>query len=206
MATCQAALNQIPTLANGVYNLTISSTVIPTYCYYYQGLMWALVMKTDGTKATFGYTSSYWTSQAGLNPGNYAGGLDNNEYQSSLYWQMPFSQMLFGMRFPYGGSAIQFVATGTLSTYSSLYSVIQPGNQQIIGLVTRAQWESLFNGAASADLQNYCNMNGFNLQPNCAYNTFSSCSNLATSGPSIVRIGYLCNQENDCGTPDSFIG
>ena len=57
---------------------------MPTYCYLYGGMMWALVMKLDGSKSTFQYSSSYWTSQAGYNPSNYAGGLDNNEYQSSL--------------------------------------------------------------------------------------------------------------------------
>ena len=83
-SSCQAAMNLIPGLPNGVYNLTIAGTVIPTYCYSYNGLFWALVMKTDGTKSTFGYTSTYWTSQNGFNLANYAGGLDNNEYQSTL--------------------------------------------------------------------------------------------------------------------------
>ena len=64
--------------------MTISGSTVPTYCYLYGGMMWALVMKLDGSKSTFQYSSSYWTSQAGYNPSNYAGGLDNNEYQSSL--------------------------------------------------------------------------------------------------------------------------
>ena len=78
-------MNLIPSLPNGVYNLTISGQITPTYCYSYGGLFWSLVMKTDGSKQTFGYSSSYWSSTSGLNPLNYAGGLDNNEYQSQLF-------------------------------------------------------------------------------------------------------------------------
>ena len=83
-STCQGALNLISSLPNGVYNLTISGQTIPTYCFSNGGLFWSLVMKTDGSKQTFGYTSTYWTTTNGLNPLNYAGGLDTNEYQSSL--------------------------------------------------------------------------------------------------------------------------
>ena len=75
----------VSNLPNGVYNLTISGQTIPTYCYAYGGMFWALVIKADGSKATFGYLSSYWNTQNGLNPLNYAGGLDSNEYQSSLF-------------------------------------------------------------------------------------------------------------------------
>ena len=77
-------MNLVPSLPNGVYNLTISGQTIPTYCYSYSGMFWALVIKADGAKSTFGYLSTYWTTQNGLNPLNYAGGLDSNEYQSSL--------------------------------------------------------------------------------------------------------------------------
>ena len=108
--------------------------------------------------------------------------------------------MLLGMRFPAAGTSIQFGQTGVLSSYSSLYNVIAPGAMQQVQLLTRAQWEGLFPGVGS--LQPYCNMNGFNLVPNCNYN---GCAPLLTT-ESMVRIGYLPNEQNDCGSPDSYVG
>ena len=149
-------MNLIANAPNGVYNLTISGTTVPTYCYAYGGMFWALVLKGDGSKQSFAYQSSLWTTTSGLNPSNYAGGLDNNEYLSSLYWQMPFNQMLFGMRNPASSSNIQFGSTGVLSSYSSLYSVISSNSNLNIGLMAKSTWESLFAGAAS-------------LEPNCNF-------------------------------------
>ena len=37
------------------------------------------------SQTTFGYNSGLWTSQTAYATGNYAGGLDNNEYQSQLF-------------------------------------------------------------------------------------------------------------------------
>ena len=109
---------------------------------------------------------------------------------------MPFNQMLFGMRYPTGSATINFQSTGVLTNYASLYNVIQPGTMQNVALLTRAQWESLLPGAASMQLN--CNMVGFNLVPNG--------SGPATGTAMSTRIGYVCNQEADCNTPDSFIG
>ena len=70
---------------------------------------------------------------------------------------------------------------------SSLYDLIADGNyrQTSIG---RSQWRQLIHGSS---LQRNCNKEGFNVDR----------SKLAK-----VRFGILGNQENNCITPDSFIG
>ena len=113
--------------------------------------------------------------------------------ENHRYWQMPFNQMLFGFRFPESGSSIQFQATGVLSSYSSLYNVVAPGSQQQVALLSKSQWLGMFVGAGS--LQSNCNMIGFNLAPSGV-----------VSANVQVRIGYLANEQNDCGSPDSFVG
>ena len=102
-----------------------------------------LVMKTDGNKATFQYSSSLWSSQTGLNPSAYATGLDNTEYQSQLYWQMPFTSILLGMRLYSNQGTVNFV-TGSYSA-SSLYAVIAPGGSSGIS-ISRSAWEGLATG------------------------------------------------------------
>ena len=69
---------------------------------------------------------------------------------------------------------------------SSLYSLIADGKYRQTHL-GRYKWKSLISGSS---LQRYCNREGFN-----AYNEYAR-----------VRLGLIANQENDCNTPDSFIG
>ena len=240
----------IPSLQSGIYNLTISSVIVPTYCYLYNGAMWALVLKVDGSKTTFTFNSAYWTTQVGLNSANYAGGIDNNEYESSLfvyhfvvilyisvtvdyrYWQMPFTQMLFGMRFPTSSSNVQFAATGTVGSYSSLWSAIASGSQQSVSLLSRAAWAGLFAGSAS--LEPNCNfvclyISGINWNVHIIFLPFfaewvqlhrkwwlCSESQYAYRLYEVCRLIFLykgtyfiinnSNNENDCCTVDSAVG
>ena len=69
---------------------------------------------------------------------------------------------------------------------SSLYSLIADGSYRQTHL-GRNKWKSLISGSS---LQLNCNREGFN-----AYAQYVR-----------VRLGLIANQENDCNTPDSFIG
>ena len=84
IASCQAGLNLISALPSGVYTLTVNSNSFPSWCQLYNGAMYTLLMKLDGTKSTFQYYSSYWTTQSAYNTGAYSSGLDSSEYQSPL--------------------------------------------------------------------------------------------------------------------------
>ena len=75
---------------------------------------------------------------------------------------------------------------------SSLYSLIADGNYRQTQL-GRDKWKSLISGSS---LQSNCNREGFNAQ---TYGTYSN-------SHSKVRFGLIANQQNDCVSPDSFIG
>ena len=72
----------------------------------------------------------------------------------------------------------------------SLYSLIADGQYRATSL-GRNTWKTLIGSEAS--LQRNCNKEGFNAIGSCV-----SCSK--------ARIGFLGNNENDCGTCDSRIG
>ena len=154
------------------------------------GLGYALLLKVDGSQPTFNYNSGYWTTQrSSYNTGAVTGGLDNTEYQSSLYSVYPFSSLLLGMRVPDASTQINWLTM----TYgaSSLWSVIHAGGLVVSNAPTREQFEALAGPQAS-------------LQLNCPEVGFSLRSFTAT--PTSVRIGMLTNDQNDCSSPDSFLG
>lgn len=69
---------------------------------------------------------------------------------------------------------------------TSLYSVLAKGLSQQNSL-SRAGWKSLIDGSS---LQKYCNESGFNMNKNSIK----------------MRIGLFGNNEDECETPDSWIG
>lgn len=73
---------------------------------------------------------------------------------------------------------------------SSLYSLIADGKYRATSL-GRNMWKRLIGSRAS--LQHNCNKEGFNVV----------CTRPRNSK---ARIGYIANQENDCGSCDSRIG
>jgi hypothetical protein len=75
-------------------------------------------------------------------------------------------------------------------TASSMYSLIADGNYRQTHL-GRSQWKWLIPGSS---LQRNCNREGFNLYPHSGGRYMR------------VRLGLLGNDNNNCGTPDSFIG
>ena len=116
---------------------------------------------------------------------------------------MSFSSILLGMKTPYSSSTIQWQAASYTS--SSLYATIVPNSYSGLS-ISVAQWITLASGYA-------------NLQPNCNLSTLAACLTAdyspsiggfniqpSNSGCTNVRIGLITNNENDCGTPDTFTG
>ena len=86
------------------------------------------------------------------------------------------------------GQQINFIVIN--KTAGSLYSLIADGEYRATSL-GRDTWKKLIGSQASLQLN--CNKEGFN-----AVGTASDHSK--------ARIGYIANQENNCGTCDSRIG
>src|SRR5690606_30833275 len=73
---------------------------------------------------------------------------------------------------------------------ASLFALVSP-NTHVASALGRNAWKSLITGNS---LQPNCNQEGVNSFPN-GNPTFTR-----------ARVGVVSNQENDCGSPDSFIG
>eukprot|EP00118_Oscarella_pearsei_P015905 m.147719 g.147719 ORF g.147719 m.147719 type:complete len:298 (+) comp38471_c0_seq1:224-1117(+) len=171
------ALSKLNGHRAGVYWIKPSSHY-PSFKTYCTEDGYTLIMKIDGSKQTFSYGSSLWTSKTALNEHLVA--FDNNEAKLPSFWTLPFSQLRLEMT---AGHARKHV---TLQKSAKSFYHIMFGSRYHPTNIGRNTWKSLI---PDSSLQPHCNKEGFNVR-------------LGNS----VRIGILSNQENDCLSPDSFIG
>ena len=140
---------------------------------------WTLVMKLDGNKTTFGYTSTHWTSDKTHNPGS--ADMSLNEAKLASFSSVPFSALRLGMRVAGKTNWVTLSVSG-----SSLRSALSSGKYKATNLGRNA-WKQLI---AYSSLQPNCNQEGLNTGNESAR----------------VRIGIVGNIEKDCKTPNSRIG
>ncbi|XP_074607243.1 putative skeletal organic matrix protein 5 isoform X2 [Acropora palmata] len=175
-----------------VYMLMLGSRNIPVYCFmgdFGCGIGgWTLVMKTDGTKNTFHYSSPFWSDKEVYNLAGGKIGFDKQETKLPSYWETHFSKICLGMR---DGSTTRFVVIR--QSANSLYALIADGTYRAVSL-GRDKWKSLIGPQAS--LQRNCNKEGFNVV----------CEGSESSKYSRARIGIIANDQNDCLSCDSRIG
>ncbi|KAL9953812.1 hypothetical protein ACROYT_G041278 [Oculina patagonica] len=148
---------------------------------------WTLVMKIDGTKSTFHYDSHFWSNMATFNPEGGDTVFDTQETKLETYWNTPFSKICLVMNI-HGEENTNFVVIDKVA--NSLYSLIADGQYRSTSL-GRDTWKSLISPEAS--LQRNCNKEGFNAV--CKGSSYSK-----------ARIGFIGNNEDDCGNCDSRIG
>ncbi|XP_046852087.1 uncharacterized protein LOC124445407 [Xenia sp. Carnegie-2017] len=146
---------------------------------------WTLVMKIDGRKNTFHYSSPYWSNKKAYHIGEGMTGFDEQEAKLPTYWTTPFNEICLGMK---QNNDLRFISISYKA--SSLHGIITDGKYRTTS-IGRSKWLSL---AANANIQRHCNLEGFNVNP------------VKCRGCSKVRIGILGNNENECRSPDSYIG
>ncbi|XP_044169874.1 uncharacterized skeletal organic matrix protein 5-like [Acropora millepora] len=172
-----------------VYTLMLGSQDIPVYCFMGDfgcgSGGWTLVMKTDGTKNTFNYSSPFWSNKKEYNLAGGKTGFDKQETKLPSYWATQFSKICLGMS---NGSTTSFVVIH--QSANSLYELVADGTYRSVS-VGRNKWKSLIGPQAS--LQTYCNKEGFNVV---------SGDNFGSE----ARIGIIANNENNCSSCDSRIG
>ena len=147
---------------------------------------WTLAIKADGRNDTFAYGNSIWTNQKLLNPG--APKLNHKEAKLATFNRVSFQEVLIGMEYPIGSGNVSFRSIDIPLQKPSLHDVFK-GTNYIQTSRGRGTWKSLIQDSS---LQRNCNREGFNVDLN-------------THGMR-VRIGISSNQENDCSSPDSYIG
>ena len=133
---------------------------------------------------TFLYESTYWTDKESFNDKGGLTGLDYEETKLPTYWSTPFTKICLGMKVE---GETRFLLLEQAAP--SLHSMIADGVYRNTSL-GRNSWKSL---VPDASLQVNCNKEGFNTR--------------GFSGKhSRARIGFLGNDKDDCGLPDSRIG
>ena len=105
----------------------------------------------------------------------------------TTYWDTPFTKICLGMRI-HGEENFNFLVIN--QTADSLYSLIADGQYRATSL-GRETWKSLIGHQAS--LQINCNIEGFNAR---CFKDFNS----------KARIGFVANEQNNCGSCNSRIG
>jgi hypothetical protein len=147
---------------------------------------WTLALKADGSKTTFLYDAALWTNTATFQP-NFPD-LDRNEAKLQSFMSVPFTDVLLGLEQPIGTMGPLVLKTQKLTVTKASLAAMFTGNVYTATNIGRAAWKALIAGSS---LQANCNREGFNNNP---------------AGSARTRIGIVGNQENDCGSPDSYIG
>eukprot|EP00794_Sanderia_malayensis_P004172 gene4172-4726_t len=142
-------------------------------------------MKVNGSKLTFPSDSLYWQNSVTYNVENGLKSLEFEEAKFPAFSSTNMTSICFGMKFAGVTKWIRL----TVDRSQSLLDLFKDGNP-VYTRFGRDKWKSLI---ADASLQANCNCEGVNVQ--------------RSSGINIdARIGIFSNQENDCNSPDSFIG
>jgi cysteine-rich repeat protein len=195
--SCRELITAHPGLTSGLYYLDTRDPAAPSlppyraYCDMTPGNSggWTLVLKADGRNTTFDDDSTYWTDSLLLNPE--APDLDQTEAKLRSFVTVPFSELRVGLVAP-GGAASQIRWLTLPVSGTSLLAALQ--NNTYVPPTTslgRAAWMALID-TPTPQLQPNCNREGLNVG----------------SSPAVieVRIGIMANNENQCDSPDSWIG
>jgi hypothetical protein len=184
--SCKDLLARKPTATSGKYTIDPDGSgpnaPFDVYCdMSLDGGGWTLLMKLDGTKATFGYSAAYWTNTTTLNPTS--ADMTTTEAKFAAFNLLAGTDLRLGMT---DAGTTRYLKL-PLGASTTLYDRLLAGSYTA-STVGRTPWTTLL---ASYSLQVNCNREG---------------TNNAVGGYASVRIGILGNQEGDCGSPDSFIG
>ncbi|KXJ07832.1 putative skeletal organic matrix protein 5 [Exaiptasia diaphana] len=88
---------------SGVYYIKTHRTVTKVYCYMEDisgcgGGGWTTIMKTNGNKKTFPYSSAFWSNKKSYKLTNGQSGVDDKETKLPTYWTLPFKSLCLGMK------------------------------------------------------------------------------------------------------------
>ena len=131
---------------------------------------------------TFGYNSIFWKNKESFNIEAGQTGFDLEETKLPTFWSTLFNEVCIGMKV---GNDVNFLPFKYPA--SSLYSLFANGKYRYTN-ITREGWKLLLAGSS---LQTGCRRQGFNVD---------------NIGHVDVRLGYTGNEQDDCGSTDSYMG
>jgi len=183
--SCKALLAEQPASPSGVYRLDTDGAgplaPFDAYCdLVSDGGGWTLALKADGAQQTFAYSAPLWTN-ADLYQADHPD-LDATEAKLATWNQVDFTAVR--VVFDSAGAKSALVIPQASPSLATIFA----GDGYLATGLGRDAWKGLVPHSS--------------LQPSCSQEGFSS----AVPGYASVRVGILGNQEDDCGTPDSFLG
>ncbi len=188
-SSCKTLLAAQPGIASNVYQLDPDGLgFLPAYYAYCDmdadGGGWTLALKVDGRSYNFEYQSIVWVSADPLN--ETSANLDQSEAKLFSFAGLIAKDVRVG--FTTKGITRWQTLTPDLQTPKTLREIFA-SESFLPTTVGRAAWLQLVQGGS---LQTNCNQEGFN--------------NNGAQTQLAVRLGILGNAENDCASPDSFVG
>lgn len=180
-ASCKILHDARPTLTSGTYRVgrARDGGEAQAGCEMsFRGGGWTLALKVDGSKPTFGYDATYWTTDALLNPT--ATSLDDKtEAKLAAYHDVAVSEV--ALVFETATARNELVLPATAQSLAELIATRAQSNRG------RSAWLAAL---PTSGLQENCNAEGFS----------------QTRGAVKVRIGIIGNNETTCDNPDSYLG
>lgn len=178
-------------LSNGIYTLLPNGpggSAVETYCEMKRaGGGWALALKVDGSKQTFAYDAELWTNEALFNGGEL--NLDDTEAKLRPFRDHPVAQTLVLMRAI--GEPWATAESVTLKVRAPSLRELFAGGQYVPTTLSKREWLGL---VPDSRLQANCGAQGFNVM------------HPGAPTHARARIGIVGNKQNDCTSPDSFVG
>lgn len=181
----------VPAAGAGVYWIqpkgqTSAFKVLCVFDKSFFGGGWTLVLKLDGGRSTFKYSSALWTNSNTLSPT--ALKLDGTEAKFASFHTMPFKELMLWYATASKVGAARIEATGT-----SLLSIFKGGkNQKFKKNLGRSNWTRLLDNGS---MQRHCSREGFNVHADGSIGAVKK-----------VRLGIMFNDFDSCLTPDTFVG
>lgn len=138
---------------------------------------WSLLLKADGNKSTFKYSSNMWEDNSVLN--EYSTDLTWIEYKSRLFSDMKFNEirLVIDTLWTVNSQMLTFPSNSLKETFNKWFQEFW---------ITKAQWLSLIPWST---MQANCNKWWINVDV----------------WPRKARIWFSSNEQNDCNSNDSTI-
>jgi hypothetical protein len=191
--SCESILRARPGSPSGVYNLfdgtgpNATGTPLAWCDMTTAGGGWTLLLKVDGRRpdSAFGYESPLWSNDTLFGPP--VPDVTDTEAKYAAFSTLPFTELRLSNTA--NNASLTITAPPNAASLRDLVAGSAPVTLPMP--LGASRWLQFFGSSGDAGV----------LQPNCNREAFGN-----VSAVSRVRLGIVTNNENDCASPDSYVG